>query len=254
VPGPLVDSANKDRYAAWIRSHFGDRARKLGWLPQKGDAADVLRLREQAVKVVAVRGGEAALARKAQQLAQRWVTHRSAIPPEARRSVLVAAARTSTDKDAAKLFDALYAIAGSSKDPNEREDATLALGAFADPALLDRALLPIVSGDSRSRFALAALEEALGDDATRGLALAWLDRHADAVMASVPVEQLGYLPRLAHDACTSRERAQFVAMFEARLANVDGAARRYKVALERIDQCIALRRAQQVSFNAFLGR
>lgn len=254
VPGPLVDSANRERYAAWIRSNFGDRARKLGWLPQKGETADVLRLREEAVKVAAVRGGDAALARKAQQLAQRWVVHRSAIPPEARRSVLVAAARTSTDKDAAKLFDALYSIAGTSKDPNEREDAIRALGAFADPALLDRALQPIVSGDSRSRFALAALEEALDDDATRGLALAWLDRNADAVMASVPMEQLGLLPRWAHDACTSRERAQFVGMFEARLAKVDGAARRYKVALERIDQCIALRRAQQVSFNAFLAR
>ena len=60
----------------------------------------------RALPLVAVRGQDAALARKAQQLAQRWITHRSAIPPEARRTILVAAARTS-DKDAAKLFDAL---------------------------------------------------------------------------------------------------------------------------------------------------
>jgi hypothetical protein len=46
----------------------------------------------------------------------------------------------------------------------------------------------------------------------------------------------------------------FVDAFEARLANVDGAARRYKAALERIDQCIALRRAQQASFNASFVR
>jgi alanyl aminopeptidase len=38
------------------------------------------------------------------------------------------------------------------------------------------------------------------------------------------------------------------------LANVDGGAARYKRALERIDQCIALRRAQQASFNASFAR
>ena len=253
VPGALVDPGNKARYAAFIRRDFGDRARTLGWLPQKGETADVLRLRLEAVKVVAIRGEDTALARKAQQLAQRWVLHRSAIPPEARRSILVAAARTS-DKDAGKLFDALFEVANASKDANEREDAYRALGAFADPALMDRGLRPVLAGDARARFALVALEESLDNEATRGIALAWLVRNGDAAMTAIPVEQQGYLPRWAHDACTSRERALFVDAFEARLANVDGAARRYKAALERIDQCIALRRAQQASFNASFVR
>jgi hypothetical protein len=42
--------------------------------------------------------------------------------------------------------------------------------------------------------------------------------------------------------------------FELRLANVEGAAVRYKAALQRIDQCLALRRAQQAPFNASLAR
>ena len=253
VPAAMVDPANKARYAALIRRDFGDRARALGWLPQKGDSAELLRLRVQAVPAVAIRGEDAALARKAQQLAQRWVVHRSAIPPESRRLVLVAAARTS-DKDAARLFDALYGVAATSKDANEREDAYRALGAFADGALLERALQPLVAGDARSRFALAALEEALAKDATRPLALAWLARNADAALASVPREQQEYLPYWSRDACTSRERALFVDAFEARVANAEGAAVRYKAALQRIDQCIALRRAQQAAFNASLAR
>jgi alanyl aminopeptidase len=253
VPGALVDTANKARYAAFIRRDFGDRARTLGWLPQKGETADAMRLRRDAVTLVAIRGEDTALARKAQQLAQRWVTHRSAIPPEARRLVLVAAARTS-DKDAGKLFDALLDVANGSKDPNEREDAYRALGAFADTALMNRGLHAILAGGPRSRFALVALEEALDDDATRPIALTWIAANGDAAMASIPVEQQGYLPHWAQDACTSHERALFVKAFEARLANVDGAARRYKTALERIDQCIALRRSQQAAFNASLAR
>ena len=79
-------------------------------------------------------------------------------------------------------------------------------------------------------------------------------RNGDAAMASIPAEHQEVLPHWASDACTSRERALFVDAFEARLAKVEGGPRRYKSALERIDQCIALRRAQQASFNASLAR
>ncbi len=254
VPAALVDPANKARYAAFIRRDFGDRARKLGWLPQKGDGADVLRLRLDAVALVAIRGEDTALARKGQQLAQRWLVHRSAIPPEARRVVLVGAARTSSGKDAAALFNALQDIALSTKDPNEREDAYRALGAFPDPVLMDRGLAHMLAGDARSRFASAALEEALDNDATRALALAWLGRNGDAAMAAIPQEHQEYIPEWARDACTSRERSLLATALEARLAHVEGAMPRYRAALERIDQCIALRNAQQASFNAALAR
>jgi alanyl aminopeptidase len=253
VPDALVEPAAKARYAALIRRDFGDRARTLGWLPQKGETADVMRLRADALMLVAVRGDDTALARKAQQLAQRWLTHRSTLPSESRRLVLVAAARTS-GKDAAKLFDALAAAARDSKDPNEREDAYRALGAFADPALMERGLQPILAGGPASRFALAALEEALDHDATRATALAWLAQNGDAALAGIPAEHQGYLPDWAHDGCTTRERRLFVSAFETRLANVEGAARPYQAALERIDQCIALRRSQQAAFNAALAR
>ncbi|MFO1311201.1 MAG: M1 family metallopeptidase [Burkholderiales bacterium] len=252
VPAALVDASNQERYAAWIRRYYGDRARALGWLPQKGETADILRLRESAVELVAVRGQDVALARKAQQLTQRWIAHRSAIPAESRRTILVAAART-TDTGAARLFDALHDIATTSKDTNEREDVYRALGAFADPALLDRALTPLSGGNGPSRFALTALEQALEGDATRALALTWIAGHPGA-WAGIPSEQYGAMAYRARDACTARERAQFVAAFETKLAASDGGARRYRSALERIDQCLALRAAQQAAFNAFVAR
>ncbi|MCC6192840.1 MAG: M1 family metallopeptidase, partial [Burkholderiales bacterium] len=139
VPLALVDAANGPRYAAWIRHQFGDRARELGWLPKPKEQPEALRLRDTVVMLVAVRGQDVALARKAQQLAQRWITHKSAIPPQARRTVLVAAARTSDGKDGDALLDALRAVAAGSKDANERDDAYRALGSFREPALLARA-------------------------------------------------------------------------------------------------------------------
>ena len=252
VPAALVDTSNQERYAAWIRRYYGDRARALGWLPQKGESAEIIRLRETAVELVAIRGQDTALARKAQQLTQRWIAHRSAIAPEARRMILVAAARTS-DAGAARLFDSLAEIASTTKDANEREDVHRALGAFAEPALLDRALAMLSAGNGQARFALAALEQALAGDATRAHALAWLASHPEA-WTGIPSEQYGYIAQWGRDACTARERAQYVAAFEAKLAGSDGGAARYRATLERIDQCLALRTAQQATFNAFLAR
>jgi alanyl aminopeptidase len=253
IPDPLIDPANRARYAAFVRHHFGDRARALGWLPQPNEALEVARLRETLPPFVAVRGDDAALARKAQQLAQRWLTHRSAIPPSARRTVLLVAARTS-DKDAAKLFDALYAIATRSTDPNEREDVHAALGGFRDAALLGRALgLLLGSGAGHDRYAIDTLEEALDHPVTRPITLTWMNGNAAALFASIPPEQQSEVITWSGHVCTNRERLQFVALWEARAPGVDGGARRYRQALEKIDACIALRRIQQAPFNAFLS-
>jgi alanyl aminopeptidase len=251
VPAAIVDSDNRAHYAAWIRHHFADRARALGWLPRRGDAPDVLRLRIAATELVAVRGGDAALARKAQQLAQRWIVHRSAIPPEARVTILAVAARTSEDEDASSLFESLAEIAANGKDENEREDVLIALGSFRDPALLERAFALATSG--KGRFASEVLRHALEDDETRYAALTYVASHEAAVASAVPAERQSFLAAWAGGACTARERVQFVAALEARAAKVDGGERRYKQALERIDGCIAMRRAQQASFNAFIA-
>jgi alanyl aminopeptidase len=93
VPQAMVAPANDAKFAAWIRRNYGSRARDLGWLSSKGDTPELLLLRETALPLVAERGHDAALARAAQRLAQRWLTHRKAVAPDTRRIVLVTAAR-----------------------------------------------------------------------------------------------------------------------------------------------------------------
>ena len=89
VPPALVAPANAAKYAAWMRRHFGPRAHFLGWLPRKGESPDLLRLRETAVPLVAVRGpgrgarargaaARAALARRPQRDARGGPPHRAA--------------------------------------------------------------------------------------------------------------------------------------------------------------------------------
>jgi alanyl aminopeptidase len=241
IPQPMIRPANDARFAAWIRRNYGARARSLGWLSTKGESPDVLRLR----------GQDAALARAAQRLAQRWLTHRKAVPPDTRRIVLVTAARTS-GKDAPRLFDALLAIAKSGNDQNERDDVLTALGAFPDAALLSRALTLMSDPKINPRDGASILREALQHPATRPAALTWSAAHADQ-LARAPREQQGYFPAWSEGACTSAERAQFVAVFESRAADLDAGQRKYRESLENIDLCLALRAAQEAPLNAFLA-
>jgi alanyl aminopeptidase len=253
VPEAMIDPPNAARYSAWIRRYFGDRARAIGWLPRQGETPEALRLREKAVPLVADRGQDAALARKAQQLAQRWLVHRSAIPPESRKIVLVAAAR-SAGKDAPRLFDALERIARSGKDTNEQEDVYVALGSFRDPVLLTRALSLMLAPRVDGRdLASDMLEQALQDAQTRPIALGWLATNMAAQSATTPREKQGYLVVWTSNACTEGERKQIVALFEARAAELEAGTRKFRETIERIDACLALRRAQQVTFNAFLA-
>ena len=251
IPQPMITPANEARFAAWIGRNYGARARSLGWLSNKAESPDVLRLREMALPMVAERGHDAALARAAQRLAQRWLTHRKAVPPDTRRIVLVTAARTS-GKDAARLFDALMAIAKSGTDQNERDDVFAALGAFPDPALLARALTLMSDPKINARDGTNILKEALQHATTRSSALAWSAGHVDQ-LARAPREQQGYFPTWAEGACTSAERAQFVAVFETRVAELDAGQRKYRESLEKIDLCLALRAAQEAPLNAFLA-
>ena len=253
VPEAMIDPQNIAKYAAWIRHHFGDRARALGWLPRPGETPEALRLRETAVPLVADRGADAALSRKAQQLAQRWLVHRSAIAPESRRIVLVAAAR-GAGKDAPRLFDALERLVRSSKDTNEREDVYIALGSFRDAALLTRALdLSLAPQPDGRDLASDMLRQALEDAQTRPIALGWLAAHLPAQAANTPREKQAYWPAWAGDACTAGERKQIVALFEARAAEFEAGTRNFNETIERIDACLALRRAQQAPLNAFLA-
>ncbi len=252
MPPELVAPANAAKYAAWLRRHFGPRAHYLGWVPRKNESPDLLRLRETAVPLVAGAGQDAALARDARRLAQRWLADRGALPPQVRRIVLETAARTA-GKDAPALFDRLLAAAIATKDRNERDDLLNALGSFRDPALARRAMDLTLDPRIQAREAVRIVEVAFRRPATRPVALAWLAANHDALAARVPREQQSSFATWADGICGGDERAQFVALFATRVADLDAGARRYRQTLEKIDACIAMRRVQEPALNAFLA-
>jgi len=110
----------------------------------------------------------------------------------------------------------------------------------------------LAPGDT-GRFAAGLLRQALEDDATRYATLAWLRGNADALAANTPPEAQAVWATWAGGACTQRERSAFVEVFEQRSAKTDAGPRQYGQALERIDACLAMRRAQQAPLAAFVA-
>ena len=62
-----------------------------------------------------------------------------------------------------------------------------------------------------------------------------------------------FIATFADGICGSEDRARFVALFEKRAPDLDAGARKYRQSLEKIDACIAMRRAQEPALNAFLA-
>jgi alanyl aminopeptidase len=76
VPGSL-----QPNYARFLRKNFQSRARELGWNPIPGESEDIRLLRGGLVSAMATLGGDQDLARKARQLAEKWLSDRKAITP-----------------------------------------------------------------------------------------------------------------------------------------------------------------------------
>ena len=253
LPAAQIDPTNAKNFSSWVRQNYGERATTMGWLPKPGENADVARLREGLLPLVAKRGDDAVLAKGAQRLAGQWIADRKAVPNVARRFVLEGAAITVRGDEAATLFDGLLTVALNSKDANEREDVLNGLGAFVDPALQQRAFALSLDVRLSPRESSTPLERALKNSAASPAALAWLTRNIDALAARVPRDYQGLWPRWVSAACTDDERVQFVAVFEKRTAGLDGGPRTYRDTLEKIDSCIAAAKVQRASLNAFLA-
>ena len=254
----VFDAEGEARYAAWIRRYFGERARALGWLPQRGEAAEVQRLREDALPFVAVRGQDAALSRKVQQLAQRWLEHRGAIPPSSRRTLLVAAARTA-GKDAPALFDALIGDRANEQGCQRARGRARRAGRVSRSASCLRGRSPSGSRAATAGRATSGLLRARRSKTTG-------TRFADARRGLRPTpmrwpwspraETQNFWPVWADGACTQRERARFVEVFEQRSAGRSTPARDATGSRIEKHRCAAWRCAARnsASWPAFVVR
>ncbi|HYO82974.1 MAG TPA: M1 family metallopeptidase, partial [Bryobacteraceae bacterium] len=182
----MVPQESREQYESLLRSWYGARAKKLGWLPAASDSAEVRLLRRDLVPTIAQHGDDEVLAADARKLAQRWLADRSSVPAEIAGAVLKAAASSG---DAA-FFEKLVAAARATNNRHDRSQIVAAIGSFRHPAIARRGLGLMLTGELDIRELLPLLWASGDSVETEGVADEFVRANYDALAARLP-SQLG---------------------------------------------------------------
>ena len=247
----LVPDAQLERFEAFVREVYGERAHALGWALRPGDSEDVRLLRRSLLQVSAGTGRDPVLGKQAVALVERWLQDPSVLDPELVVTAVGAASASGDRELVGKLKQALVATT----DRERRERLLAGLGGVREPALAAE-LLPLTLDDRvdprESIFILFRLSQ---QRETRRTAFDFLKANYDALVARAPQGELSatlYLPWVGAGLCADDTHAEIEAFFGKRAESVMGAPRVLAQVLESVDQCVARKRAQQPSLVAYL--
>jgi alanyl aminopeptidase len=242
LPGALAG-----RYAAWVRRHFGARARSLGFSSRAGDDDEMRLLRRVLVPFVAQRGVDHRLIEKAQALAGRWLQSPSAVDADAAPAVLATAAWFGGRPVYQNFVKALSA----SEKAADRRMLIEALASFRDVALASD-VVGLIGTQIPGKEAIPYLWTPVPESMTAAL---WrsIDGQWDRLAGALPRDKTLYLLSVASGFCDAGHRSEVQSAVQPRVSGILGGPRELAQTLERIDQCIDLRAVQVPELETFFG-
>ncbi len=248
----MVPTEVKPNYERFVNKVYGPRAHELGWTPKPGETDDAHLLRAELVEFVANDGADAALGAEAVRLASKWLEDRSGVAPGMLNAVLATAA---AHGDRA-LYDRMTAVLTKTTDPADRRALLGGMAAFRDPAIIKADFELVLKGGIDFREAAGLLFGALQYPETRAIPFEVVRDNYDQLVSKLPNgllgEFVGYLPMVGRAFCDETHRGEVAAFFKDRSAKATGGPRILAQTLESIDQCIAIRKAQEPSVAEFL--
>ena len=247
----IVDDAHLERYRAFVRSVFGPPARALGLASREGEPESQRLLRRSLAEAAGDLGRDPELQRQALDLTRRWLDDPSTVDPDMVGTVLSLGA-ASGDR---ALLDRLRAEVLKETDRQRRERLFGALGSVHDPTLAAEVLALVLDERLELRESIDLVWRLAQTRETRRAAFDFLKANHDALVARLPkgmMSPAAYFPMIGAFLCTTDERREVEQFFTPRLAGLEASPRVLAQSLERIDQCVARREAQQSSVDAFL--
>jgi cytosol alanyl aminopeptidase len=249
-PDFLQGAAGK-AYPAWVRRHFGARARALGMQARPGEDEDTRLLRPQLVPFDAIRGEDAPLIAAAQTTTARWLKDPTSVDPDMDFAALRIAGAFGGQSLHATLVERLKATS----DRATRTRLLAGLGAFREPDLVkaNLALLQTSSVDPRE-FLRPLFRDAPQWPVPRALVFQEVAQNFDRFASYLPERSVAYLFIVGASFCDAKHRAEVEAAFGPRAEKTLGGKREVAQTLEAVDLCIADRAAQEPSISRYLAR
>ncbi len=248
----FVPADLSQRYAGFIRSVYGVRARELGWKPKAGESREVRELRTEIVPLVATYGEDTELSSQAASIAREWLKDRQSVDPDMVEPVLAAVAW----KGDRAFFDLLVDEIRKDKIQRERGWMIDALESFRDPAIaragLDLIFAPGIDARELQYNLFGAPAE------TREIVWEFVQQNFDRLNSVLPgargIPFGASLPLTATGFCDAAHRQQVESFFQPRIAALPGGSRNLANTLERIRLCSERATVIQPAIVRFLSR
>ena len=243
---PLVPTALRGKYEAYLRQTFGPGAVKAGLAPKDSDTLDLESTREDLIYAVAWTARDPKLVAEAVKLADKWRD----LPQSIRSVVLTIAVDASP-----QIFDQILRDVKTETDRARRGEMVGALGAVRDVARQSRTLELVIDPKIDIRETMGLLYA--GTDATRANVQTFYDANRVAILARFPKDattiSVADLSWIFTSSCKAETRDAVVARVNKEFAPLPGGAHVVAEGIEAMDQCIAKRKLLEPEIKAWLG-
>ncbi len=233
----LVEEGSRPAFRRHVSSLLLPLAKPLGWEPRKGDSDEQRLLRKSLLGALSTLAEDPWIAAEAEKRAARYLRDPRSVDPDVAAIALSAAARKSGEK----RFDELLAASKKAGSAAERVVAVSALGSFADPTLLRRALDLVLGDQIRLADSFYIMSSAMMWAESRPVVLGWVKEHFSELKTRMPDFLVARLSGVVEAICEKGERDDAARFFTEGLRETEGADRALSQALEMADICIDLR-------------
>jgi alanyl aminopeptidase len=250
----MVPEDLEANYVRFLRDNFQARAHQIGWIPKADESDDVHMLRPRLLPVVAAYAEDEELATQARDLTEKWFQDHNSVDP----SIVGAVLSTAAYYGNKALFERFLAEIEKTHDRQERERILGAMSRFRDAAAIQAGMEAVLSGKIPFMEGLGLLFSGQGEQSTRSMALDFMKAHFDEIAAKRPTgggfDAGAVFPQVGATYCSAAQKEQLQDFFQTRVDKFTGAPRALSQVLESIDDCAALKAAEEPSVEAFLKK
>lgn len=257
VRNRLVEKSHRWRVERFARELYADALRRLGFRPKTGESDESRLFRRDLLTFLARVGRHPEVRRELARLGRAYIGHEgdNLIHPEVLDTNLTRLALgVAVQEGDAEFFNAVVKHLSIATDPVVRRLLRAGLAQATEPNLAERVRNLTLSDSihTHQKYRLLRRHFRLPENHKSGLK--WLRENLRALLEKIPSDHGGSLVWVTASFCSTDEAASVQQLFGHRINTLPGGPRNLEGTLETINQCTALRRAQQESARSYFDR
>ncbi|HYM78301.1 MAG TPA: M1 family metallopeptidase [Candidatus Dormibacteraeota bacterium] len=244
----VVNDGDRDSFRAWMRQFLAPVMKEVGWDPKPGETDEQRTLRSRVVNSLGADGRDSDALAQARTLADKVLVDPSSVDRQLAGSAFPLAAINGDSE----FYDKVMAGLKSPKSPEEYYLYFFTLPRFTDQKLLQRTLAFSISPEVRSQDALQLVTSVLVNPDGQQLAWDFIRQHWTEIEKAGGPFASAEVVSATSTFCDTTTRDQVTEFFTAH--RIEAAERTYKQSIERINNCVDLRKQQEPQLASWLGQ